>query len=500
MSNLLHSPEKFREPEDVDSKIKYLRNLYDQPLDTLNLPLITKLQRPLVKLLAARVIGEAGYTLEDIDEIIALCRQLLTMDTPPDLLTSAFQALTQAVLDELHRDRRIQPLDQAIECLKEALKTCASGWRQVSLDLANLLAARFLTLHTDDDYQEAKTVLQNMTASRPPGDFPGSYHIQASALITAIGLAQSIVYSNIEDFDGAASRCRSFLDNCSLFGDPLHPVIVELLAGHAERGSGHFEPLQGSQAMHSNVDNLSLSLQLDSFGDGVNKSDVQTVTSLTEVEEQIKRLQYLRSTTLPGTERQRKCLNALVRCYDIMISLTQDVPAIEEAIKYRRMLLATTHPSDPSISFHRSSFANFLYFAFSHVKRVEYLDESVTLHREVLGVESARLIYFTTIRRLIKSLSSRWRLFRHKSDLDEIMERFASGVEDTYATVPSPIRVGMRLGIHSANFRTPIPLPTAYEHAPYLPSCAKLPSLRSHLAYSTRTSRRETRIFTRRHR
>ena len=463
MPNLLHSPEKSREPEEVDSKINYLRNLYDQPLDSLNLP-YHKVTTSLVKSLAARVKGEAGSALEDIDEIVALCRRLLTTDTPPDLLTSAFQALTQAALDELHRGRQIQPLDQAIECLKEALRTCASSWRQVSLDLANLLAARFLTLHTDDDYQEAKKVLQNITASRPPRDFPGSYHIQASALISAIGLAQSMVYSNIEDFDGVALRCRSFLDNCSLFGDPLHPVIAELLASHAERGSGHFEPSKGSEAMHSNVDHPPLSLQLGSFGDGVNKSDVQTLPSLTEVEEQIKRLQYLHSTTLPGTERQRKCLNALVQCYDVMTSLTQDIAAIEEAITYRRMLLATTHPSDPSMSFHRSSFANFLYFAFTHMKEVEYLDESITLHREVLRVENARLIHFATIRRLIVSLTCRWQLFRHKSDLDEIMELFASGVEDTYETVPSRFELACdwaykaRISVHHS-------LPTAYERA-----------------------------------
>ena len=462
MPKLLHPPEKITETEDVDSKIKYLRNLCNQPLDSLNLP-HHEITTSLVKLLAARVNEEAGYASEDIDEIVALCRQLLTMNTPPDLLTSAFQALTRAVLGELHRDRRIQPLDQAIECLKEGLKTCASGWRQVSFDLANILAARFLTLHTEDDYQEAKRVLQNITASRPPTDFPGSYHIQASALMTAIGLAQSIVYSNIEDFDGVASRCRSFLDNCSLFGDPLHPVIAELLASHAKRGSGHFE-WQSSQAIHSNVDNLPLSLRLGLFGDRVNKSDVQTTPSLAEVEEQIKRLQYLRSTTLPGTERQRKCLSALVRCYDFMISRAQDVTAIEGAIKYRRMLLVTTHPSDPSMSFHRSSFANFLSFAFGRTKRVEYLDESVTLQREVLRVESARLIHFTTIRRLIRSLSSRWRLFRHKSDMDEMMELFASGVEDTYATVPSRFELACdwaytaRISVHHS-------LPTAYEHA-----------------------------------
>ena len=97
----------------------------------------------------------------------------------------------------------------------------------------------------------------------------------------------------------------------------------------------------------------------------------------------------------------------------------------------------------------------YLFMAYNHTRTVEVLNESITLHFEVLGVESARLMHFATIRQLIESLSSRWRLFRRKSDLDEIMERFASGVEDTYAMVPLPIRVGMRLGIHSANFRTP---------------------------------------------
>lgn len=441
----LHSPEKI---EDFDSKIKYLRNICDEPLDLLNLP-HHEVTTSLVKLLVARLNGEAGCALEDIDEIVALCRRLLTMDTPPDLLTSAFQAFTRAVLDELHRGRQTQPLDQGIECLREARKTCASGWRQLSLDLANLLAARFLSFHTDDDCQEAKTVLQNITASRPPGDFPGSYHIQASALLTAIELAHSIIYSNVEDFDRATSRCRSFLDNCSFFGNPLQPVIAQLLARHAERASAHFKPLKGLQATDSNVDNVRLSLQLG---------------SLTEVGEQIKHLRHLRSTTLPGTERQRKCLNALVQCYDVMFSLSQDITAIEEAINCRRMLLMTTHPSDPSMSFHRSSFANFLYFAFGHIKRVEHLDESVTLHREVLGVKNARLIHFATIRRLIESLSTRWRLFRHKPDLDEIMELFGLGVEDTYATVPSRFELACDWA-HTARISVHRSLPTAYEHA-----------------------------------
>jgi hypothetical protein len=462
MSDLLHSPETFREPEDINSQIRCLRNLHGQPPEALNVP-HHKITTSLVDMLAERVNGEAGYAseLEDISEIVVLCHGLLTSDTPPDYLIGVFQTLTRAVLDAYSRGHQIEPLDQAIGCLRKALKTCPPGLRQdVSLDLANLLAARFLTLHIDNDYQEAKALLKNITDSRSPGDISGPYHIQASALIAAIGHARSIVNSDLEDSE--VSRCRSFLDNCSHFGDPLHPVITELLASHVEQRSEHYDQ---ARVVLSNVDPLPLSLQLGPFGDGVDESDVfQMVPSLAVVEEEIKRLRHLRSTTLPGTERQRKCLKDLVRCYDVKVSLTQDVTAIEEAIKYRRMLIATTHPTDPSKSFHISSLGNFLHLAFDRTKRVEYLDESITRHREVLQLEGVQLTHFFILQRLIESLSIRWQLYRCRQDLDELMCLFASGVEDSYATVPSRFELACHWAYTARIYRHHT-LSTAYEYA-----------------------------------
>ena len=413
-------------------------------------------------MLAARVEAEAGYALEDIHEIVVLCRGLLISDTPPNSLISAFKALTEAVLDELYRNRQIQTLDQAMECLREALKTSASGLRQVSLNLANLLAARFLTLHMEDDYQEAKALLDDITSSRSPGDLSGSYHIQASSLTAAIGHARSIVNANHEDSEGAISRCRSFLDHSLSFGDPLHPVITKLLASHAERGSKH---MRGAKALHLKFDPLPFYAELGTFRDGVNEADVvQIVPSLTVVEEQIKRLRHLRSTALTGTDRQRKYLSDLVRCFNVKVSMTQDATDIEEAIKYRRMLLATTHPSDPSAFFHRSSFGNFLYLAFNYTKRVEYLEDSIAHHREVLRQDSAQLTHFVIIRRLIDSLSVRWRLFRRRHDLDEIMSLFASGVKDSYATVPSRFELAYHWA-HTGRIFRHLSVPVAYNSA-----------------------------------
>jgi hypothetical protein len=165
----------------------------------------------------------------------------------------------RAVLDAYSRDRQIQPLDQSIGCLEEAVKTSSPDNHQPSFDLANLLAVRFFVHHVDNDYEEAKKLLDSITFSCSPGD---PYRFQASALTTALKYARSIMNSNLEDSERAVSLCRSFLNNSLSFGDPLHPVITELLTSHVERASKHFGSLQGAQATH-----LPFSTQSGIFGD-----------------------------------------------------------------------------------------------------------------------------------------------------------------------------------------------------------------------------------------
>ena len=476
--NLLHYPEGFSEPKDANSNIIYLRYLHGQPPEALNIP-YHEIRTTLVDMFATRAEGEAGdaLTLEDSNGTVIICHRLLTPDTPPDSLISKFQDLTRAVqtvLNDFYRNKQMQSLDQANECLREALKTCGSSLRQVSqvsLNLANLLTARFHTPHMDNDCQEAKAkakaALHNIVVSHPPRDISGLYHIQASAPITPIrpriGRAQSIINSNLEDLKGAVSGCRSFLNNYSLFGAPLHSVnSSRLLESHVARGSEHLEPLQGAQVAHS----LFLHLGPGPFRDGVGGSGVfQTVPPLVVVEEKIRHLQHLCSMILPGTERQKKCLNDLVYCYDVKIFLTRDdITTIEESIKYRRMLIATTHPSDSSTSFRLSSFGNFLYLAFRRARRVEYLDESITHHRKVLGLENAWLIHFATIRRLIESLSIRWQLSYHKLDLDEIMHLFTLGVNGRNATVTTRFKLACHWAYSARVYRHPSVL-TAYKNA-----------------------------------
>ena len=408
----------------------------------------------LIEMLAVRVKGDARSSSEDIDEIVVLCRKLLTSDAPPDSLINAFETLTVAAFGAYSRGRQLQCLTPAIGCLREALKTCSSGFYQVSFDLANLLVVRFLTLQIDDDYQEAKAVLHNIILPRSPRAPPDAYQIQVSALTTALGLARSIVCSSLEEREGAVSRCRTFLEGCSLFGNPLHPVISELLVSLSGQKFKHIIPqqLEHEHPTHSEVDRRPSSAQLGTLGDGVDGFDIVPVTLPTHPEENV----------------------------DCLQTLTHD--ASEDAIKYNRGPPATAPHTDQLESFHLSAFNGLLYVAFDHSKRIEYLDESITLYREALQLDSAPLTHFFIIQQLILSLSVRWQLFGRKHDLGELMCLFASGVKDTYATVPSRFDLACRWA-HTARVSRHHSLSTAYENVMSImqSSLAFAPDLPIHL-------------------
>jgi hypothetical protein len=413
---------------------------------------------------------EAGDALEDINEIVVLCDKLLTSVTSPSYLARASQALTQAVLGEYHRGRQLLPplFGQAIGLLREALKTCPPDFRHVSLDLANLLAVRFLTSPIEDDYEEARRVLHETTQSPSPGDCNDPSFFQASSLSTALEIAQSIRFSSAEDLGPAISCCRSFINHSSLFGNPLHPVIMELLRRHASTFSEHLEPGQGPPTAHLGVGHLLSPLPLDQTEGEVGASGHATIQTglspLVEVDKKIRGLRIRLTTTKPGTDGRKDVLRELVRLHSFKIHHTKNIGDITEAIKCHRMLLDSIHPGDSARFMDLSNFANLLLQAYEQTRGagIEYLYESITLYYEVLEQESARVTHFRTTTRLISLLSIRHRLSNCERDMDEIMDRYKSGVNDRYATSPSRFELACRWAVF-ARIHRHSSLPMAYQ-------------------------------------
>jgi hypothetical protein len=323
---LLHRFQQSRKLEDANSAIKHLRHLLEKPLDDVNVrhPVITSL----IEMLAKRVNlkGDAS-ALEDTYEIMDLCSKTPnSQDTSTPCTDGAFKALTSAV-------------GQSIERLRE---TCPPGTgsssRADSFNLANVLVVRFLTSQNDDDYEEATQVLHTLTITDPraPWDRKAEYHIEASSLTRALGIAQSILFSNPENSEDAITRCLSFIDQSSDFCDPVHPLVIHLLRRHATRLSEHLGHRQGTTEARSGVDHARLSLwpRLGLVGGGVGEHDItQTVPSLVEVEEKIRGLRAHLSTTTHGTDRRKDCVTDLLRWYDVKIHQTRNVKDITEAIK-----------------------------------------------------------------------------------------------------------------------------------------------------------------------
>lgn len=463
---LLHRSKKFGRLDDVESTIKHLRHLFKQPLEDFNLPRHA-VTTSLIEMLAARVKGKNGCASDDMNEILDLCRGFPTSDatvTPPYVI-AAQEALTQATLEAFRYNRQMSFLDQVVAYLRDVSRISSSGLEHISLSLANLLAVRFLTLHITDDYEEAIQVLHKITESSP-GNCSGPYHIEASSLVMALGLSRSLVHSNLEDVEEAISRCRSFLDHASLFGNPLHPLLTELLERHIDRPSEYPVPIPGSQeARTESAAQLPSHIQLGQTENGDDEPEgLQPVPPPPIVEEKIRYLRRLHSTAPQGTDRRRQLLKDLVHWYNVKISLTNDIGDIEDAIKCQRILLDSTHPSDHSRFYHLSSFGNLLFQAYKRSDRFEYLDESIVLHRQVLDHEVTPPTHFITIQWLIGSLSVRYRLFGRKWDLGELMDRFKSGVADSYAPVPSRFELACQWAHSARIFRNSTLLP-AYQNA-----------------------------------
>ena len=283
--------------EDVNDRIKCLRSHSQYPLEVSDVPHYT-FTTSLIKMLAARVKKGAQNALEDIDEIMVLCRELLSSDTPRGHLTSAFEVLTQAVLDNVSHGKQLQCLDQAIACVGEALKSWP-GSHLLSFEHAQLLVVRFLRRQMDGDYEDAKAVLDSIRA--PPNTL---LYYQIPSLSSALEAAHSVVYSDPESWEGEVSHCLSFLDNCRAFAElPFHPVITELLANHAKRISEHFSPPRGTQAVNLEVDCLPYSTQLGTFGD---RADMVFRRQWNTVFEN---LAWPQLVQVPGTKKvsQRSC-------------------------------------------------------------------------------------------------------------------------------------------------------------------------------------------------
>ncbi|KAI0291358.1 CHAT domain-containing protein [Multifurca ochricompacta] len=430
--SLFRRSKEFKQPEDAKCAVEYLRYLRGLPLDTFEVShkIVTT---SLVKALAIQVELETGGT-GDIEEMVMLCQELLTCHSSANYTTDAISALAITIL---RKGKQVQPLDGVIQCLRDALKICPPDLDQIPLGLAISLLIRYETNYSNGDYDEAMTLLESVIGSSPLGDDPSQIQIQASVFAASLACMRVGFYPNPEYLEEAISRCRTLLGSSSLDNNLRHGVTnsMALLAEKRFDNFGLTEALQEARYYTSEMANLASSSSAHgTFQDKIGA--VRAAYPMAVVEEKIRNLRELISKTPPGNSNHNTHIQGLLNWHETRFSRTNDITDLEEVIKCRRVLVASADTSHP-LGFGPALSLGFdLYKAFECSNKTEYLDESITVHRGVLEMQSARPFHFNLIQQLFESLFERFRLLGRRQDLDEIIELFPLAVNDKFARVP----------------------------------------------------------------
>ncbi|KAI0293145.1 CHAT domain-containing protein [Multifurca ochricompacta] len=430
--SLLCRSNEFNQPEDAKCAVEYLRHLRGLSLDTFEVSheVVTKL---LVQALAIQVELEADGT-GDIEEMVILCQELLTCHSSANYPADTFTTFVHAILWKYFQGKQVEPLDGVIQCLQDALKILPPGSHRVLLGLAASLLIRYIKNYSNDDYEEAMTLLESIIASSPLRDD----QIRASVFAATLACIRAELYPNPEYLEEAISRCRTLFGSSSLDNDLRH-LFTHVMASLAEKRFENFgltEALQEARSYTSEAVSLALSPSAHVISQEIDKIDaVRTAYPMKVVEEKIRNLRELISKTPPGNSNHNSRIRDLMNWYETKFSRTNNITDLEEVIKCRRVLLVSTDTSHPFGSQPAHSLGGDLYKAFKCSNKMEYLDESITVLRGALEMKGAQPYHFSVIKNLLKILSERVLLLGRRQDLDEIIELFPLAVNDKFAKV-----------------------------------------------------------------
>ncbi|KAI9444030.1 CHAT domain-containing protein [Lactarius indigo] len=410
-----------RSTEDSKCCIQYMRYLRDLPLEACNTPR-NKILQFFVKVLENHVRLHAGDETRTIEEMVGLCHELLNSDVSGDYPVEAFTTLGGLLSVEFRPTLQGRTLDQVIECLRKAVEMCPPGVHAIHLELATSLQFRFLQASSDDDYHEAMEVLEEMVAPNRLGDNLSSHPVEACVLMARFTIFRCNEQERPEYIEEAISRCRSWFDYPTLAPEG-HPVVKLLLDWCLGRRADRFSRM----GPRDKFDDL---LMFIPFTPTRFLRHPFTSEALVFARVDMPWAFEQRVHDLPRTREEIPAawwhVSAVTFARAFKAADTGDIKDIEDAIEFQRAALqvATIHAPRSAAETERcASLGQLLRQAFDCDRKVEYLEESISVDRRALKITvPSSSSYFKVLRRLSKSLIDSWRLLGRKQDLDECIQ------------------------------------------------------------------------------
>ncbi|KAI9511928.1 CHAT domain-containing protein [Russula earlei] len=398
---LLRRSHRFRRTNDVDCCVKGLQYLRYLSLETFDVrrDMVTA---ALVQALSIQVELGSGEVVANVDKMTALCTELLASNAPETLLIEAITVLAGTVMI-------VEPSDQVIECLRLATRRLP-GSHGFSIVLAKLLFIRFFLTCRDHVYNEAMAILVNVITTRSPGDNPSSFVSAAMNLAVRFSFARIGLtsYGHPKCIEGEIHRFRVLLASTPLEDPGRHLITQHLLALEKTRHHKFGVP----DGVHSSTRELQVVDLPSSFSQPfLQKSSTPPVMS----NERDPRLDIL-----------------------LFINCLNDIADIQQAIEYCRVLYdlyARFRHRDPFMLRFAVTLGTLLFRNFERTSNIEYLNESITVYRDILEMSCPEWVQLAVVRQLVFSLSYRFRLLRDRKDFDELVQRFPRFVNDRNASV-----------------------------------------------------------------
>ena len=438
---LVHRARQFKQPEDIQCCIAYLRYLRRQPLQVYGVP-HSQVLSLLVEALAFHVqMKSDGMVMQEFEEEIAvLCDQVL-VHVQTDSLTYPGTALARTFNAQFTISSRRQlgePWERVIESLREANRRLPD-LHDISITLAWSLLIRFTATYSIDNFVEATAIWDKVVASHTPRDSPTSFQLPpASIIIPSLVHSWVSQYGNPEISEEALRLLRIALNVIS----PDHafrPIVTTALERFQERRFNDFGVTEGLEDVHSR------------------NSDACGLPT--------------RGPSLTKPNDGKPPLMTTGQHIDVILSDIgiNNIADIEEAIKYFRMLhqVAVSRSSRLFSVVSAGGLVITLLGAFERTNKTEYLNEVISSLREVLKMTSKSYsvdVQFIAVRQLISCLSTRLRLLNRAEDLDETMQLFPTAANSRRARVPERFQLACEwasLARHSKQLTTL----TAYENA-----------------------------------
>jgi tetratricopeptide (TPR) repeat protein len=398
-------------PENAIYAAKYLRYLRDRPhaSSACQRHGVTKI---LVVSLALQVELKAGDVLQIIEEMAAVFHELLTSPDASDIyIIGSITLFAEVALSKISWPFQFpdQVLSQIIECLRLA-RTRKPELRNAQLALVRSLSRRYPATFANDDYEEAVSILGEMITYSSPRD---EVAVNVQHYVT-LAIYRAITHQTPEYWEEAIYRSRAFLSAPSV-DNFVHSLVGSVLASSAEQRFHYF----------GSANDLGASCSLS------RPSSLPVPDDNPELEKPVwivKRIELLEGL-LSGI-------------------INDDITDIEKAIEAGRTTLASFSPRDP-IAPLLEKFGQILFEAFQRTKKIEYLNESITTYRQVLGYPIDHL-RFSTLKHLFLALLTRFRNFLHRTqDFEEALDALSQGVNDRHADSPGRFRFNLHAFGHT---------------------------------------------------